>query len=234
MIKISKNSGVRTNDLASVSGALTVGGSLVVTNIGTNTFIAGDSFKLFKAASWSGGFTNFSLPPLASGLIWKTNTLATNGTIAVSNIIYVLTYTAGTNGTTSGTSPQTVTYGASGMAVGAVPNTGYHFVNWSDGGTANPRTDANVTNNLAVTASFAANPVVPVIASGTVAFAGGGFTLGGTGGAGQTYILLMASNLVSPVWMPMATNMADTNGVFNFTDPGATNNLQQFYRVSSP
>ena len=45
---------------------------------------------------------------------------------------YTLTYTAGPNGSISGTTPQTVNYGADGTPVTAVPNTGYHFVNWSD------------------------------------------------------------------------------------------------------
>ena len=39
----------------------------------------------------------------------------------------------------------------------AVPDTGYHFVNWSDASTANPRTDINVTANVTVTANFAIN-----------------------------------------------------------------------------
>ncbi len=69
---------------------------------------------------------------------------------------YTLTYTAGSNGTISGTSPQTVNYGAGGTAVTAVPNSGYYFVQWSDGSTVNPRTDANVTADISVTASFIA------------------------------------------------------------------------------
>ena len=70
---------------------------------------------------------------------------------------YTLTYTAGANGSITGASPQTVNHGASGTAVTAVPATGYHFVNWSDSSTANPRTDTNVTGNITVTASFAIN-----------------------------------------------------------------------------
>ena len=83
-----------------------------------------------------------------------------NHTIAASFAIdtYTLTYTAGANGTISGTSPQTVNYNASGSAVTAVPNTGYHFVNWSDGSTANPRTNASVTADVSVTATFALPP----------------------------------------------------------------------------
>jgi hypothetical protein len=54
-----------------------------------------------------------------------------------------------------GTSPQTVAYGASGSAVTAEPDTGYHFVKWSDDSTDNPRTDTNVTGDITVEASFA-------------------------------------------------------------------------------
>lgn len=70
---------------------------------------------------------------------------------------YTLTYTAGANGTISGTSPQTVTHGNNGTIVTAVPNTGYHFTQWSDLSTENPRGDSAVTANITVTASFALN-----------------------------------------------------------------------------
>lgn len=68
---------------------------------------------------------------------------------------YTLTYAAGTHGRITGTLLQTVTSGYDGTAVTAVPATGYNFVNWSDGSTANPRTDTNVTANVSVTANFA-------------------------------------------------------------------------------
>jgi hypothetical protein len=67
---------------------------------------------------------------------------------------YTLTYTAGANGTISGTSPQTVNHGSDGSAVKAVPDTGYQFVDWSDGSSENPRTDENVTADTSVTANF--------------------------------------------------------------------------------
>ena len=68
---------------------------------------------------------------------------------------FTLTYTAGSNGSITGTTPQTVNYGSAGTAVTAVPAANYHFVKWSDNSTANPRTDSNVTANLSVTAQFA-------------------------------------------------------------------------------
>ncbi len=70
---------------------------------------------------------------------------------------YTLTYTAGPNGSITGTTPQTVNHGADGSLVEAVPDTGYHFVEWSDASTQNPRTDLNVTGDITVTASFAIN-----------------------------------------------------------------------------
>lgn len=154
---IGKNGGILNNDLVSVLGTLTLGGTLTVTNTGTDALAAGDSFTLFTAGTFNGGFVNINLPALGAGLVWNTNNLAVNGTISVSNVNYTLTYIAGPNGTINGASPQTVNYGGSGSAVTAVANTGYHFVNWSDGSTANPRTDVNVTNNIAVTANFEIN-----------------------------------------------------------------------------
>jgi hypothetical protein len=68
---------------------------------------------------------------------------------------YNLTYTAGTGGTINGTTPQTVDCGANGSAVTAVADSNYHFVNWSDSSTDNPRTDTNVTANITVAANFA-------------------------------------------------------------------------------
>jgi len=60
----------------------------------------------------------------------------------------------------------------------------------------------------------------------------GSFTLTGTGMVGQTYVLLTASNLVPPIdWASSATNTADTNGVFSFSDPQTTDSPQRFYRV---
>ncbi|MES2919982.1 MAG: LamG-like jellyroll fold domain-containing protein [Verrucomicrobiota bacterium] len=78
-------------------------------------------------------------------------------TVVFSTPQYTLTYLAGSGGAISGPAVQAVTQGNNGTAVTAVPDTGYHFVNWSDASTANPRTDTDVTANLTVTANFAIN-----------------------------------------------------------------------------
>jgi hypothetical protein len=83
---------------------------------------------------------------------------------------YTFTYSAGSHGTITGVSPQTVSAGASGTAVTPVADSGYHFVNWSDSSTANPRTDINASGNISVSANFSPD-------------AGGG---GGGGGGGYS------------------------------------------------
>ncbi|NLB51894.1 MAG: cadherin-like domain-containing protein, partial [Syntrophomonadaceae bacterium] len=70
---------------------------------------------------------------------------------------YTLKYAAGSGGSITGNTAQTVSYGGSGTEVSAVADQGYHFVQWSDGKTNAARTDTNVTGNINVTAIFAIN-----------------------------------------------------------------------------
>jgi uncharacterized repeat protein (TIGR01451 family) len=61
----------------------------------------------------------------------------------------------------------------------------------------------------------------------------GSLVLNGSGFAGQTYVLLAASNVVPPlVWTPLQTNQAGSQGLFQFTDPGPATQARRFYRFS--
>jgi len=71
-----------TNAVAKISGALTNGGALIVTNVGKTQLGPGDTFKLFNATSYSGTFSSVELPPLPFGLAWNTNSLNTSGMIS--------------------------------------------------------------------------------------------------------------------------------------------------------
>jgi uncharacterized repeat protein (TIGR02543 family) len=126
------------------------------------------------AANGSGSAFTASTPVTADVTVYAQWTAEETSTT------YTLTYTAGANGSIIGTSPQTVVSGADGSAVTAVPNSGYHFVNWSDSSTANPRTDTHVTANIEVAASFAADetPTPPPPPSG----GGNGPIFGSLGG----------------------------------------------------
>jgi beta propeller repeat protein len=107
---------------------------------------------------------------------------------------YVLTYTAGSGGTISGTSPQTVAYNGSGTAVAAVANAGYHFVGWSDGGATATRTESGVVANITVSAIFA----VDAPDTRTLVYtAGSGGTISGT--SPQTVVVGGSGSAVTAV-----------------------------------
>jgi fibronectin-binding autotransporter adhesin len=71
-----------TNDQLKVTGMLTCGGNLLVTNL-AGTLAAGDSFRLFNAGSCSGAFAGLSPVTPGTGLVWNTNTLTTDGTLRI-------------------------------------------------------------------------------------------------------------------------------------------------------
>jgi hypothetical protein len=143
--------------------------------------------------------------------------------------LYTLTYIAGANGSISGASPQTVASGGSGTAVTAVANTGYHFVNWSDSSTQNPRRDTSVSGNISVTANFAINTSAPTV-SGITTDGLGKVILTGTA-TGTGVITERSTNLAAQpiVWRPVSTN-AVTGSAFRVTNSiGA--DPRAFFRV---
>ncbi len=76
------NKSLATNDVIKGAASIAYGGTLSLTNLG-GTLAAGDSFKLFYATTCSGAFTNIVPPMAASGLVWDTASLVSNGTLNV-------------------------------------------------------------------------------------------------------------------------------------------------------
>jgi hypothetical protein len=152
-LSVTANFDINTYTLTYNAGA---GGSIVGTtpqtiNCGANGVqVTATPNACYHFTSWSDGIITASRTEL--------NVVA-NKTVTASFAInvYVLTYGAGTNGTINGSSPQNINCGSNGTAINAVPNSCYHFVNWSDANTSNPRTDLNVSANLTVVANFAIN-----------------------------------------------------------------------------
>ncbi|MCF7820583.1 MAG: hypothetical protein K9M44_03900 [Candidatus Pacebacteria bacterium] len=68
----------------------------------------------------------------------------------------VLNYSATTGGSISGDSEQIITSGGNGTTVEAIADSGYTFIQWSDGSTDNPRTDMNVLEDIDLIAEFVA------------------------------------------------------------------------------
>ena len=76
------NKSALTNDSIRVLADVSLGGTLIVSNI-SGTLAAGDSFKLVDAATYSGSFSTVILPSLNAGLVWNTNSLNSSGIISV-------------------------------------------------------------------------------------------------------------------------------------------------------
>jgi uncharacterized repeat protein (TIGR02543 family) len=141
--------------VAGANGALAPSTARTV-NYGSSTALTVTPNAGYHIASVKGCDGALLGSTFTTGAITKDCTVSTSFTINVySAVSYTLTYTAGANGSIGGASPQTAYYGGSGTAVAAVPNTGSHFVNWSDGSTQNPRTDINVATSISVMANFA-------------------------------------------------------------------------------
>ncbi len=126
---------------------------------------AGHFVKVGSAASFQ---NNSSNPPLdqwnfsGPNPIWLTAVSAypaLNPDYLANTTVYNLNYSADANGSITGAAAQFVLSGTDGSSVTAMPNDGYHFVNWSDSSTDNPHTDINVTQDISVTANFAANSI---------------------------------------------------------------------------
>jgi autotransporter-associated beta strand protein len=72
----------QTNNVVTVTGTLTCGGSIIVSNV-DDPLQGGDAFQLFYAAGFAGNFTTIALPALTPGLYWNTSTINVDGTIRV-------------------------------------------------------------------------------------------------------------------------------------------------------
>ena len=72
----------------------------------------------------------------------------------VATTTFNLIYSAGNGGTLTGSTTQIVDQNLDGVAVTAVTDSGYQFMNWSDGSASSTRIDTNVISNINVTANF--------------------------------------------------------------------------------
>lgn len=76
-----------TNDQVVGISTLTYGGSLVISNLGAQTFTNGTALKIFDAATYVPGPVAIQPTSPAPGLMWDTSTLAVDGTLRVTTTI---------------------------------------------------------------------------------------------------------------------------------------------------
>ena len=152
----------------------TAGSGGNATQSGNGTYSLNDTPTITATANSGYIFSSWTGSIGCSGTAIHTITMNASKSCTANFIsdAYTLTYTAGTGGSITGTTPQTVNSGASGTAVTASPATYYEFVNWSDSVATASRTDTNVTANKSVTANFTATaisaPATPTVTPITV------------------------------------------------------------------
>jgi alpha-tubulin suppressor-like RCC1 family protein len=73
----------------------------------------------------------------------------------------------------------------------------------------------------------------PILTGGT-RNADGSVLVGFAGIAGYTYRVETTTNLAPPLWQAISTNVAGTNGLWNYTDTNASGYSQRFYRAYQP
>jgi hypothetical protein len=147
-----------------------------------------------------------------------------------------LTYVAGGNGSITGNLYQSVDYNTNGSAVTAVPSNGYHFENWSDGSTQNPRTDSSVVANVSVTANFVMN--TPTCSDGIKNQNETGIDTGGLcsirtylidfGSASSTQTTGNWNNMTNPLTPSSMTDIIDNTGATSSIDLAITNRFTTF------
>ena len=77
---------------------------------------------------------------------------------------------------------------------------------------------------------------MPPVLAGFTFLDSGTFQFGFTNNQGLSYTVWGSTNLALPFtnWTALGTLTNDGSGEYQFADPAATNNAQQFYRVTSP
>ncbi len=160
-------------------------------------------------------------------------------TISNRTLIAGQTLTITNTATDANSPPQTLTFGIVSAPANAQLNAASGIFTWRPTIAQSPSTNLislNVTDSgvpaLSATQNFTVLVLRPALpATSTVTMSNGIFSVRVSGDAGPDYIFQTASNLNPPiVWQPLQTNQS-TTPPFMFTDFGATNFNQGFYRV---
>ena len=82
IFRLSKDGGLKSDKISGLT-SVDFAGSLIVTNLGSTPLAMGDTFQLFSAGGYGGGFSAIMLPALAAPLTWDTSNLSVDGSITV-------------------------------------------------------------------------------------------------------------------------------------------------------
>ncbi|QUE52573.1 tandem-95 repeat protein [Luteolibacter ambystomatis] len=231
-VTLGKSGVTLSNDKVAGVSTVTYGGLLVVTNVGPDALVVGNSFQLFAASTYSGSFSSITLPTLPAGLVWDTTNLGVNGTLFVGGVPLAVNDSFTTAEDAMGTfavmandsdpdgdtiSLLSVTQGAHGTVAISGSNVTYTPAadyNGSDSFTytITDSSDGTATATVSVTVTpvndaptFTANPITGSGATEDSAYSGSIASYGADIDAGDT---LTYSKVSGPSWLSVASDGA--------------------------
>ncbi|MFC1607454.1 InlB B-repeat-containing protein [Candidatus Latescibacterota bacterium] len=187
---------------AGANGSITGSLSQRILSGGNCTAVTATPNANYVFSGWTGDYTGPE-NPLTVMNVTSDMTITAN---FIPDVLSV-TFNAGTGGSITGATPQTVSYGGNCTLVSATPAQGYKFIGWSGDhtGMENPLTVSNVTSSMTITANFTVIHSVSFVA--------------GTGGqlTGETQqIILPGANSTAVTAVP------DENHIFSGWTGGYT------------
>jgi autotransporter-associated beta strand protein len=242
-LRISKSGSVLSNDSVIGLSGVSYGGALVISNIGSGSLAAGDTFMLFTAGSYNGAFSNISLPSLTGNLVWNTSNLPVNGSISVtvSPVLTTIGVSPATVTLASGSTQQftataydqfgspmagqpAFTWGCTG--VGSVNSSGFYTASNTSGSATVTASSASIQGSAVVTVL----PPPPAAPAGFTATAGNGqVALSWSASSGATGYNVKRSTLSGSNYTIIVPNTVATS----YNDTGVTNWTTYYYVVSA-
>ncbi len=102
--------------------------------------------------------------------------------------------------------------------------------------TANPSPTNRTANITVLGMTVAVTQSAAPVLTGIAMLNNGSFQFGFSNNSGASFTVWTATNLMLPLtnWTPLGAPSNIGSGQYQFTDPAATNDVQRFYRVTSP
>lgn len=202
---------ISTSALPAGGGTTSGGGSY---NYGESATVTATPLTGYRFVDWTAGGTSVSTSANYTFTVTANRTLVANFT----TLTYTISTTTSPAGVGSATGSGTYNYGASATVI-AAPATGYHFVNWTEGGTAVSTASSytfTVNSNRSLVANYSINTYTVTTSSSPSA----GGTASGAGiynhGTQATVIATPSAGYLFVNWTESGSAVS-TNVSYSFT-----------------
>lgn len=218
------NNSTLVNNSSSYGGGIFNDGSAATLTVNNSTIVNNNSIAA------GGGIYN-------NGMLNITNSIVCNNTAAAGSNIYLSSYTGANNLVdVNALLAPLGNYGGPTMTMPPLPGSPAINAGSATSLTSDQRGFARLVGTQvdigAVEGVF--NPTIALTSIGRLG--NGALQFGFTNLSGPSYTVIASTNVIAPLntWSNLGTAIENLAGIFQFTDPNATNYSQRFYRVTTP